>query len=314
MRNLKRSPIGDVERSLIAEADNVDAWEPPVSVAPSKSPRPEWYTQESAVGADQFAETSEYLKSVRQILSESGSNNMQSIMSPVTEERLSRRGISIAKSPNLTLEQSIDLMFAETRKQRAIETAKGLPPSPDIPVPSIQSLYYEIRQAIILGLNGAAITLCGILVEYALKYAAYKVEMSGFAKYDPDKADEFERLTLGPAIDRAAKAGLIKADDVHKLREFKDQYRNPYNHYNLKKITSNYRINDVRIVNTKTGETERRAIDAKDDPVIQAQAKPIADRDNVLDVFIFADSVVKVLWIRLNQVLHRNVVNSDWPE
>jgi hypothetical protein len=32
-----------IERKLIADADNPDAWEEPISVAPSRAPRPHWY-------------------------------------------------------------------------------------------------------------------------------------------------------------------------------------------------------------------------------------------------------------------------------
>jgi hypothetical protein len=249
-------------------------------------------------------------KNLEEILGELPQGS-QGILSPSTEERLGKRGIHIPKPPKLTLEESINYIFSDDRKQQALATAKQLPRPPEIPAPSIQSLYTEIRQAIILGLNGAAITLCGILVEHTLKYATYKIEVGGFAKYDPDKADEFERLTLGPAIDRAAKAGLVEAENVEKLKYFKDTYRNPYNHYNLKKITSNYYIEGLRIVNTKTGDVETRDVAAKDDLVVQAQAKPRADADNVLDVFIFADSVVKALWIKLTQLETKPNVNPD---
>jgi hypothetical protein len=49
--------------------------------------------------------------------------------------------------------------------------------------PSIQSLYNEIKEAIIFGLNGAAITLSGVLVEHALKYATYKIEGAGLEQH-----------------------------------------------------------------------------------------------------------------------------------
>src|SRR5713101_5852954 len=108
------------------------------------------------------------MKDVEEVLSELVSQGFEGILSPTTEERLGQRGINIRKPPKLTLEESIDTIYAEARKQRALATAKSLPQSPGIPVPSIQSLYDEIREAIILGLNGAAITLSGILVEHAL--------------------------------------------------------------------------------------------------------------------------------------------------
>lgn len=45
MRNLKKASNVDIERQLIADADNVDAWDAAIKVAPSTSPRPDWYRQ-----------------------------------------------------------------------------------------------------------------------------------------------------------------------------------------------------------------------------------------------------------------------------
>jgi hypothetical protein len=239
------------------------------------------------------------MNDLEKLLSELAENSDISILSPVTQERLNVQGIHIADPPKRTLEESIDLLFNEQRKERAIEIAKKLPAPPDMSAPSIQSLYNEIREAIIFGLNGAAITLSGVLVEHALKYATYKMEIGGFAKYDPAKTDEFENFTLGPAIDRAAKAGLLDSEHVDKLRLFKDRYRNPYNHYNIKKITEGCH-GDISILNTKTGEIETRHMEAKDSPVIQAQIKPYVDSASVFEVFGFADSVVKYLWNKIN--------------
>ncbi|HKP36329.1 MAG TPA: hypothetical protein VJT71_05685 [Pyrinomonadaceae bacterium] len=43
MRNLGKIPSRDIEEALIADADNVDAWDEPINVAASKSTRPDWY-------------------------------------------------------------------------------------------------------------------------------------------------------------------------------------------------------------------------------------------------------------------------------
>ena len=43
MSNLKTLPTTDIETELIAQADDPDAWEEPVRVPPSSSPRPAWY-------------------------------------------------------------------------------------------------------------------------------------------------------------------------------------------------------------------------------------------------------------------------------
>lgn len=224
------------------------------------------------------------------------------IMNPQDLERLRALGLKVREQPKLSLEESIDALF-EARKAHALERAKKLPPPPPFPVPSIQSLYNEIQECIIFGLHGAAITLSGILVEFALKYATYICEVGGHSNYDPSKWDGFEKTTFGPAINRAVKAGLVNQKQK-KLIEFKDTYRNPYNHYNIRKITMNIVAGNVSIMNLSTGIVETRDIAAKDNPVIQAQAKPWADQEKSIEVFEFADSVVKALLAQIHSAYH----------
>ena len=137
------------------------------------------------------------------------------------------------------------------------------------------------------------------MVEFALKFATYNREVGGFGIYDSTKWDEFEKITMGPAIDHAKRANLINEEHVEQLRRFKDSYRNPYNHYNIKKITAPIVWEKAKILNVYTGSMEERDIAAKDSPVIQAQAKPYVDAATVLNVFTFADSVVKLLLSQL---------------
>ena len=51
----------------------------------------------------------------------------------------------------------------------------------------------------------------------------------------------------------------------------------------------------VKVLNTETGEHEERDLDARDNPFIQTVVKPIVDKYHVLNVFHFADEVVKYL-------------------
>jgi hypothetical protein len=234
------------------------------------------------------------------------------VLSPVAIKRLKTKGIHLAESPKPSLEETINLLFSDERKRRALEVAQKLPEPPNMAAPSITSLYNEIREAIIFGLNGAAITLCGVLVEHALKYATYKIEMGGFAQYDSSKADAFEKFALGVAIDKAAKAGLLTQTQRESLRLFKDAYRNPYNHYNIKKITEGCH-GDLTTLNIETRKVETSHVEAKDNPVIQAQIKPYVDAASVFEVFTFADSVVKDLWRKINtpeKELHSNAAQA----
>ena len=43
MKGKKQTSEAEIERQLTADADNPDAWEEPITVAASTSPRPHWY-------------------------------------------------------------------------------------------------------------------------------------------------------------------------------------------------------------------------------------------------------------------------------
>ena len=220
---------------------------------------------------------------------------------PEDLERLIGEGLAVEHDPAKTLEETIDTLY-ELRKRGAVGRAGNLPNPPNLAAPSVSTLYNEIRDCIIFGLNGAAITLAGILVEYSLKFTTRVKEMGGYANYDPEIWDQFESITLARAITRAKKAGLIDEEEETDLVSFKDTVRNPYNHYNIRKITSNVVAGKVKMMNLETGEVEEKDIAARDDPVIQAQAKPYVDAQFVDRVFVFADATVKLLFGRISHL------------
>lgn len=223
-------------------------------------------------------------------MDELAKNSDRIIINPNDLELLKKQGLPIKVIPP----QTINELF-EKRKRNAFLKAKGLPPLPgDVP-PAIQALYQEIRECILFGLNGAAITMSSILIEYALKDATFIKEAGGYQKADPEKWDEFEKMELSSAINRAKKVGLLDPEMAGRLHSFRETIRNPYNHYNIKKITQNVVAEKVKRLDIKTGEINEIDIPAKDSPMIQAQAKPIVDEHYVMSVFYFADEVVKYL-------------------
>ena len=52
MKGRKKVSLSALERKLIADADNSDAWEPPLRVRANKSARPEWYKRMQVVKLD----------------------------------------------------------------------------------------------------------------------------------------------------------------------------------------------------------------------------------------------------------------------
>jgi hypothetical protein len=230
---------------------------------------------------------------IESILSRLAADADRIIGNPVDIDQLVKQGVKFDQAPKRTLEESIDHLFS-TAKEHAIERAKQLPALPEMPY-AVASLYGEIITCIIFGVYGAAITLSGILVKFVLKHCTYLREAGGYAHYDPKHWEEFEQITFGPAIKRAAKTGLINPTQIADLNRFKYAVRNPYNHYNIRKITASVVWGKVQVVKLDTGAVEEKTIAAKDDPIIQAQAKPLVDQAQVLGIFGFADAVTRAL-------------------
>jgi len=226
-------------------------------------------------------------------------SNTQIIVNPETFKKMVAQGLPISYAEPAPVEEYIPKLF-ETRKAKALEIIRHLPARSNFAFPSINALYDEIYECIIFGLNGAAITLCSILVEFALKQALYFHENGNSFTYNPTLFEKLENITLGPVIQRVKESSLIDDDLAKRLMSFKDDVRNPYNHYNTKKITKNVVANNVRVLNINTHKVETVTLEAKESPMIHAQAKRVVDREMVLPVFLFADMIVRHLFAKID--------------
>ena len=234
-------------------------------------------------------------KDIEKIMEELARGSDRIIVNPETLEALKSQGIPFDIVPSPTIGRLFD-----QRKEKAYSIASYLPSLPRGLPPVIQALYQEIRECIFFGLNGAAITMSSILIEYVIKHTTFIIEAGGYKDADPQKWDEFENMELATAINRAKGRGLLDPKMAKKLHSFRETIRNPYNHFN-KEITKNVVAEKVKRLDVKTGEVEEIDIEAKDSPMIQAQAKPFMDEYHVLPVFYFADEVVKYLLPKINK-------------
>ncbi|WP_024333559.1 hypothetical protein [Desulfotignum balticum] len=235
---------------------------------------------------------------IRKKLKEFSEGSDTIIANPDDIENLKDQGLPIRVVPSKTISE----LFQE-RLNSALDVAQHLPILPERLPPAIKSLYQEIRECIFFGLNGAAITLSGNLIEFTLKHVTYVKEAGGYQKYDSQKWDEFENIEFGTAINRAKKNGLMPSKMAKQLDSFREDIRNPYSHYNIGKITQDVIAGKVKKINLSTGEIEEVDMPAKDNPLIQAQVKPWVDRQRVLGVFYFADTIVKFLIEKLDDSL-----------
>ena len=212
------------------------------------------------------------------------------ITSPKTIEELQKKGVKFDARKPRTADQIIEDLFQE-RKENAISKVSKFPSAPDIAIPTIGFLYDEIRECTLFGLNGAAISLSAILVEFALKHAIIKKLRRN--TYDKSEWDRLENKELGPTIDESYELKLIDDETKEALISFKNNIRNPYLHYNIKRITRDVVAKKVKKIDTRTRKAEEVDIPAEDNPIVWGFAKRFADRERVLEVFIFADRIVK---------------------
>lgn len=230
------------------------------------------------------------IKDIEKLMEGLAKGSDRIIVHPETLEELKRLGVPFNVIPAPTIE---DLF--EKRKQNAILKAEQLPALPQELPPAIEALYQEIRECVFFGLNGAAITMASILIEFVLKHASFIKEAGGYQNADPEKWDEFENMELGPAINRAKRTGLLDSKMAKRLHSFRKTIRNPYIHYNIRRITERAVARKAKQVDTETGEVKEVNIEAKNSPMIQAQVKPLMDERCVMAVFHFADEVVKYI-------------------
>ena len=206
----------------------------------------------------------------------------------------------VMKSPKPVKEELIDLY--DIRKFAALEIVDKIPVILDKDRHSIQRLYDEIKECIYFGVNGAAITLCGVMVEYVLKYVVYHWDIAELTvEFNSEKWDCLEENTsLHNAIDKAKSLGIIKDCEAVNLIDYKETIRNPYNHYNIKKLVKNI-VCPVQCVDLKTECVESKEILAEDDPAFYAIAKEWRDKQSVMPIFIQTYNVTRSLLYRLDE-------------
>lgn len=214
------------------------------------------------------------------------------ISSPKTIEDLQKKGVKFDEKPKKTEDEFLNELFDERRKT-STALIKKFPNAPQIAIPTIGFLYDEIRECILFGQFGAAISLSAILVEFSLKHAIVRNNCGNV--YDKDEWDRIENMELGPTIIEAKGLSIINDRQEEALKSFKNKVRNPYLHYNIKKIVKRVAANKIKRINVNTQKVEELDLPAEDNPVLWGFAKKFVDRETVFDVFTFSDRIIKEL-------------------
>ena len=206
------------------------------------------------------------------------------VSTPETIERLKAKGLPI-KSVFTTYEEYLDKLFVERRKL-ASDLVKNLPHlDHKIANSAIQALYEELKECFVLGIPGAAITLAVILLELALKYRLYDERI----KRDPSSKWEYiEQIDFTKAISSLWKLKVISKKEKQQLDKFNLKFRNPYIHYNIKKLVHDMVLGELSSVNVETGKIKvLKNVKPADYPSLWFSAKRVKDKKVIVLVVTF---------------------------
>lgn len=234
------------------------------------------------------------MKDVNSLLIDLAQGSTHIISKPETIEELQKQGVEFDAPKITTPEEAIKTLFAQ-RESAAITSLAQFPSPPNIPIPTIGLLYDEIRECILFGLYGAAISLSAVLVEFSLKHAIIRKKCGD--KYDKAEWDRIEGIELGPTITEAKQLGVVNDAMEKRLKLFKNDVRNPYLHYNIKKITNGVVARKVKRFDVKTHQVAEVDLDAADNPFVWSLAKKFVDKDLVMKAFLFTDELIKYLFM-----------------
>lgn len=176
------------------------------------------------------------MKNINDLLTELVQGSTHMISKPETIEQLRKQGVKFDEPKQVTMDEMVENLFSQRKTIALTNMAKFVTP-PNIAIPTIGLLYDEIRECILFGLYGAAISLSAVLVEFSLKHAIVRKKCGD--KYDQKEWDRLENMELSLTIQEGKKLGIVNKKMERGLIGFKNTVRNPYLHYNIKKITEN---------------------------------------------------------------------------
>ena len=105
------------------------------------------------------------MKDINDFLTELVKGSTHIISKPETVEELQKQGVKFDEPQKLTPEQAVENIFIQRKAIALVNITKfSLPP--DIAIPTIGFLYDEIRECILFGLYGAAISLSAVLASF----------------------------------------------------------------------------------------------------------------------------------------------------
>lgn len=247
---------------------------------PAERDGKEWLIEEEAVRLYQDGSTKKIKESLDQMVEFAD----YMIASPDTIEQLRQRNLPI-KSTFVTYDDYLSKLFKEKRDQ-AEQIIEHLPQLDERIANGVaNALYNEFRECYVLGVNGAAIILAIILLEYAMKHKIYEMIL----ETNPDAGwKRVESKDFKWCVEQLKEHGVITENEETDLYDFNTNIRNNYIHYKIRKMISNMYLQELPALNVATGEiTIHRDVFVKDMPHLWFSAKKKLDAESVRLISLF---------------------------
>lgn len=206
------------------------------------------------------------------------------ISNPETIKAIKGKGLPV-NSVFETYEQYLDKVFNEKRA-KASEIVKNIPHLSDsIANATLQSLYDEFRETFVMGIFGASIILCVIMLELALKYKLFDKRIQD----DPNSLwEDIEKRDFTATINELKRKGVLSEAERKELESFNVDVRNPYIHYNVQKLLKGMVLAELPAVNVNTGEvTVYKDVDVAQKPFLWFSGKKVLDKTQVINISHF---------------------------
>lgn len=245
----------------------------------------EWVVEEEALILFEQGVTQQLKEKMDEMIK----NTDYIVASPDTIEKLQQKKLPI-QSNFITYENYLDDLFKEKRK-KASELIKKLPLLDEkLGSATALALYNEFRECFVLGVNGAAITLAIVLLDYASKHKLFLEKK----KTNPNAGwSSVEGLQLGETIKQLREAGVVNEEELAQLLTFNSKIRNSYMHYKIQELIKDMVILEIPSFNIYTGEvTLHKNVDVKTMPHLWFSAKKKRDAETVAEISAFCISWV----------------------
>lgn len=221
---------------------------------------------------------------LEKVLNESVMGATHIVSSPDTIKELRGRGIPIEER-FITFSEYFENLVKDKRKNAVILLERLPLLDKSINNSIVSSIYEEVRASFGLGIFTSTIFNAILLLEFTLRDRLYQEYVSTDPKY---QWEQMEKIRMKGLISRLAKRKAITRTEAVALHDFNDKFRNPYLHINVQEMITGIYADNIKKVNTKTGEVKiENNVDVSKHRQFWFLAKKVYDKTFVLHVVDF---------------------------